>query len=193
MTRRRAVFLDRDGTILELVPYLHRPEEVRLVAGAAEALRRLGERGWERILTTNQSGVARGWFAMEDVEAVHARMLDLLRAEGADLEGIEICPHHPDHGGPCACRKPAPGMILRAAERHGIDLTRSWSVGDRMEDLAAGVAVGASGILVLTGYGREQARDPSPAVWRNVRYVAWDLPAAVAFVLGQEEDGRPRP
>jgi D-glycero-D-manno-heptose 1,7-bisphosphate phosphatase len=180
---RPAVFLDRDGTLLSLVPYLHRPAEVRLVAGAAQALRRLGEAGYARILVTNQSGVARGWFSLDDVAAVHARMRDLLRGEGADLEGIEICPHHPDHGGGCSCRKPAAGMLLRAADALGIDLRRSWMIGDRMEDLAAGAAAGAPGILVLSGYGLEQARTASPDAWRGVRYVAWDLPAAAAFLL----------
>ncbi len=189
MSDRKAVFLDRDGTVLDLVPYLHDPEQVRLVPGAAEALRALGEAGWMRILVTNQSGIARGLFGIEDVERVHERMLDLLRAEGADLEAIEICPHHPDFTGPCACRKPASGMLERAAERLQIGRSGSWVVGDRIEDIISGRPLGCGGILVLTGYGRDEARTIAPGDLRPVRYVAWDLPAAAAFILGTERPG----
>ena len=190
MNGGRGVFLDRDGTILELVPYLHDPDQVRLLPGAAESLRRLGEAGWARVLVTNQSGVARGYYPIGDVERVHARLLALLRSEGADLEAIEICPHHPEHSGACRCRKPAPGMLEAAAVRIGIDTRRSWTVGDRMEDLEAGSPLGCRGILVLTGYGREQARGGLPSVWVNVDYVAWDLPAAVAHILGAPDSRR---
>jgi D-glycero-D-manno-heptose 1,7-bisphosphate phosphatase len=189
MSERKALFLDRDGTVLDLVPYLHDPEQVRLVPGAAEALRVLGEAGWTRILVTNQSGIARGLFTIEDVERVHERMLSLLRAEGADLEAIEICPHHPDHTGPCACRKPQAGMLERAAERLRIGRSESWVVGDRIEDIMAGQTLGCGGILVLTGYGRDEARTIAPANMSSVRYVAWDLPAAAAFILGTERPG----
>ncbi len=183
MRPRGAVFLDRDGTILDLVPYLHRPDEVRLIAGAAQALRRLGEAGWLRVLVTNQSGIARGYYSLDDLERVHERMQELLREEGADLDAIEVCPHHPDHTGPCSCRKPASGMLERAAGRLSIDLARSWVIGDRMEDLRAGSPLGIPGVLVLTGYGKEEARTTPPAALRIARYIAWDLPAAAAFLL----------
>jgi D-glycero-D-manno-heptose 1,7-bisphosphate phosphatase len=189
---RRAIFIDRDGTLLELVPYLHRPEEVRLVKGAAEALRLLGEQGWLRILVTNQSGIARGLFGIEDVERVHERMLGLLRADGGDLEGIEICPHHPDYTGPCSCRKPAPGMLVRAAERFDIDLTRSWVIGDRWEDLEAGDVLGARGVLVMTGYGQKEAVGGSSRSWRRHPHTADDFPGACRIVLrgdGEDEAG----
>lgn len=189
MNERKAVFLDRDGTLLELVPYLHDPEQVRLVPGAAEALRSLGEAGWLRILVTNQSGIARGLFTAEDVERVHERMLELLRGEGADLEWIEVCPHHPDFTGPCACRKPASGMLERAAEQLRIGRAGSWVIGDRMEDILAGQPLECGGVLVLTGYGRDEARAIAPASLAPVRYVAWDLPAAAAFILGSERPG----
>jgi D-glycero-D-manno-heptose 1,7-bisphosphate phosphatase len=153
----KAVFIDRDGTLLELVPYLHRPEEVRLTSGAAQALRRLGDAGWLRVVVTNQSGVARGLFSIDEVEAVHTRMLELIRAEGGDVDAVEICPHHPDYTGVCSCRKPASGMLQCAADRFDIDLARSWIIGDRLDDLEAGLAVGARGILVMTGYGRDEA------------------------------------
>jgi D-glycero-D-manno-heptose 1,7-bisphosphate phosphatase len=100
---------------------------------------------------------------------------------------IEVCPHHPEHGPACSCRKPLPGMLARAGERHRLDLSRSWTIGDRIEDVEAGASLGVPGILVLTGYGREQARAASNDRWKGVRYVAWDLPAAAAFVLEMPE------
>lgn len=183
MSAARAVFLDRDGTLLDLVPYLHDPEQVRLVPGSAEALRRLAENGYARVVITNQSGVARGYFTLSDVQFVHEKMRELLQAEGADVEAIEVCPHHPDHTGPCPCRKPLPGLITGAAERLGLDLSRSWVVGDRIEDALAGRAAGCRTVLVLTGYGREESRKHPPHVLKAVDYVAWDLPAAVAYIL----------
>ncbi len=182
MGTTRAVFLDRDGTILELVEYLHDPDRVRLIPGVAAALRRIGEAGWLRVVCTNQSGIARGWFTRDAVDAVHERMLDLLRAEGADIDRIEVCPHHPDFGSPCTCRKPAGGMLERAAEALGIHTSRSWIIGDRIEDLQAGRVVGARGILVLSGYGRDQILTASPEFWRNIRFVARDLPAAASLL-----------
>ena len=188
---RRGVFLDRDGTLIGLVPYLHDPAEVRLIPGAAAALRRVGDAGWARIVVTNQSGIARGYYGPDAVQRVHARMIELLRAEGADLEAIEVCPHHPEHGSPCDCRKPAPGMLVRAAARLQIDLRESWVIGDRWEDIAAGRTLGCRGILVMTGYGREQlASDADPPLAANPALraeteVAEDLVAALDRVLGR--------
>jgi D-glycero-D-manno-heptose 1,7-bisphosphate phosphatase len=181
--KRRAVFLDRDGTILQQIAYLHQPELVRLVPGAAGALRRLEAQGWLRILVTNQSGVARGMFSLEDVAAVNDRMRNLLQAGGADLEGIEICPHHPDYTGPCDCRKPASGLVRRAAKRYGIDLACSWMIGDRLDDLAAGRVLGLRTILVRTGYGREEERAATPEQLAEITRVVDDLPAACDFLL----------
>ncbi len=188
---QKAVFLDRDGTLIDLVPYLHDPAEVRLVPGAAAALRRLGAAGWARVLVTNQSGVARGYYTLEEVERVHARMRELLRAEGADLEAIEICPHHPEHGSPCDCRKPAPGMLTRAGARLGIDPRRSWVIGDRWEDIAAGAPLGCRGILVMTGYGREQLAEGGDHALAAQTEVASDLAAAVDRILVLEAAGSP--
>lgn len=182
---RRAVFLDRDGTLLELVAYLHRPEQVRLVAGAAAALARLQAEKWLRIVVTNQSGVARGMFTLDDVASVNERMLDLLRAGGADLDAIEVCPHHPDHTGPCDCRKPAPGMLARASRRFGIDPAGSWMIGDRLDDLDAGRVLGVRTILVRTGYGREEELHAGSGRLTAITQVVDDLPAACDYLLSQ--------
>jgi lipopolysaccharide heptosyltransferase II len=160
---RPAVFLDRDGTLIELVPYLRRPEDVRLVEGAVDALRDLAAAGFALVLVTNQSVVARGEASLEDVARVHARIEELLEAGGVRLDRIESCPHHPDFGGTCSCRKPEPGMLLRAAHGLGLDLTRSWMLGDNESDLEAAARAGVRFGLLRTGYGREvEARASGP-------------------------------
>jgi len=184
---RTGVFLDRDGTVLELVEYLHEPEQVALTEGAAEAIRKLNGSDHLVFLVTNQSGVARGMFTPEDVDAVHLRMDELLSGAGAHIDDIYICPHHPTEGdGPftreCDCRKPAPGLILEAAREYGLTLEHSYLVGDNSSDMAAGKAAGVTTILVRTGYGREvEGRltgDEAPD------HVVDDLSAAVKLILG---------
>jgi len=164
-----AVFLDRDGTICEEVGYLRSPEQVRLIPGAGEAIRKLNEAGIKAVMVTNQSGIARGFFSEERLEEIHRELLRQLWVEGARVDGIYVCPHHPTEGkGPyarsCECRKPASGLILRAASDLGIDLKRSYCVGDRWADLECGRRVGTKGVLVLTGYGNEEkaAIGPNP-------------------------------
>lgn len=191
---RRAVFLDRDGTLIDALGYLGDPEGVRLLPGAARAVRRLNEAGWLAVLVTNQSGVARGLFGEDDVRAVHARLAALLAAEGARLDLVLHCPHHPEHGERtrCACRKPAPGLLLAAAERLGLDLGASWTIGDSERDLEAGRRAGlAGGILVTTGKGAE-ALEALPAARRETLAVAGDLPAAVELVLAAERAAQGR-
>lgn len=180
MTRRWGVFLDRDGTLLRLVSYLHDPDRVRLYSGVGPALRALREAGARLVVVTNQSGVARGYFSEADVLAVHRRMNRLLRKEGVRLDAIEVCPHHPDFGRGCTCRKPAPGMLRRAARRLGIDLKRSWTIGDSPGDLRAGRAAGTRVGLVLTGYGRDTAATGGR---RESDLVAVTLPALVRKIL----------
>ncbi|MEW6335106.1 MAG: HAD family hydrolase [Thermodesulfobacteriota bacterium] len=160
--RQAAVFLDRDGTINEEVGYLDRPERLKLIPGAAEAIRLINGSGMQAVVVTNQSGVARGLFDEVVVEAVHARLRELLRQEGGFLDGIYFCPHHPTEGrGPylqsCDCRKPSPGLLIRAAAELGLDTARSYMVGDTLKDMEAGIRVGARGVLVRTGYGAESA------------------------------------
>lgn len=189
LNARPAVFLDRDGTLIEERHYLADPGGVRLVPGAAGAVRALNEAGWLVVLTTNQAGVARGLFPESAVHAVHARVGALLAREGAWLDGIEFCPHHPDLGPPCDCRKPAPGMARRAAGRLPIDLAASWAVGDKRIDVAFGCAAGGRGHLVLTGYGPSEraeveARHPDAPI-------SQDLAGAVYLILGGTGPRRP--
>jgi D-glycero-D-manno-heptose 1,7-bisphosphate phosphatase len=147
--RRPAVFLDRDGTVLELVDYLDDPALVRLIPGAAEAVRRLRESGFACVVVSNQSGVGRGMFGIEAVHAVHDEMARLLALEGAALDAVYFCPALP---GDDPERKPNPGMLLRAAREHALDVAASWMVGDHPDDLLAGRRAGCRGsILVRTG------------------------------------------
>jgi D-glycero-D-manno-heptose 1,7-bisphosphate phosphatase len=157
-TRRPALFLDRDGVVVEEVHFLHRPEDVRLVPSAAEVMAEARRQGIPVVLTTNQSGIARGLFGWEAFAATQSRLETLLAGERAAFDMVLACPFHPDGHPPYRrehpCRKPQPGMLLRAAERLGLDLARSWVVGDRARDLEAGRAAGcAGGLHVLTGYG----------------------------------------
>jgi D-glycero-D-manno-heptose 1,7-bisphosphate phosphatase len=185
---RRAVFLDRDGTLIDELGYLGDPDGVRLFPGAARAVRKLNEAGWATVVVTNQSGVARGLFTREDVDAVHARLAELLAAEGARLDLVLYCPHHPEHGGGelgvrCDCRKPEPGLLLQAARRLGLDLRASWTIGDSQRDLEAGRRAELAGaVLVVTGKGAATLAGLSAEQRAGLR-VADDLEAAVEIVL----------
>jgi D-glycero-D-manno-heptose 1,7-bisphosphate phosphatase len=163
-----AVFLDRDGTINEEVGYLDHLGKLRLVPGAAEAIRLINESGMKAVVVTNQSGVARGIFDEGFVDKVHARLREMLREGRASLDGFYFCPHHPTEGRgrylqSCDCRKPAPGLLLRAAEELSLDPERSYAIGDTLRDIEAASRIGARGILVRTGYGAEVADALGPA------------------------------
>jgi D-glycero-D-manno-heptose 1,7-bisphosphate phosphatase len=152
---RPAVFVDRDGTIVHDRNHLGDPDGLELLPGAAEGLRLLRESGAALVVVTNQSGVARGFFGLSDVERVNERLRELLAAEGVELDGIYVCPHGPDDD--CPCRKPRPGLILQAARELGLDLARSFMIGDTGADVEAGAAVGAVTISVraeVAGAGR---------------------------------------
>lgn len=176
---RPAVFLDRDGTIIEDADYLADPDGVRLVPGAVDALRRLREAGYLLVVVTNQSGIARGLYTEADYHAVAARLDGILEEEGVPVDAVKHCPHHPDETGPCACRKPAAGMYLEAAAELGIDPVRSWYVGDKVTDVLPARELGGRGILVRTGYGAEQESE----VPRGVAVVD-DVGAAADLVTG---------
>lgn len=178
-----AVFLDRDGTINDEVEYLHEPDELRLIPGAAQAIRLLNQAAVPVVLVTNQAGIGRGYYSDTAMCALHRELAARLAVGGAYLDAIYYCPHRPDDE--CDCRKPRPGMLLRAAAEHGIDLRRSFVIGDKISDLEAGRRAGSHTILVLTGYGREG--------WRAVQegdfqpdHVGQDLLAAVYWILARK-------
>jgi len=154
---RPAVFIDRDGTVITERCYLADPAAVELLPGAAAALRRLHETGYALVMVTNQSGIARGYFSPTEFHAVQARVHELLAAEGVVLDGVYFCPHHPDFGPPCDCRKPNLGLFRRAAADLGLDLATSAYVGDRLSDVQPATALGGQAFLVRTGYGAELA------------------------------------
>jgi D-glycero-D-manno-heptose 1,7-bisphosphate phosphatase len=160
---KKAVFLDRDGTINIEKEYLFRSEDFEFTPGAVEAIRLLNEAGYLVIVVTNQSGVARGFYGEEDVVNLHHYVDTLLRAEGARVDAWYYCPHHTAGRAPynrgCDCRKPLPGMLWMAAQKYAIDLSSSWMVGDKMADIEAGLSAGCKLILVLTGYGVETSEE----------------------------------
>jgi len=189
---RRAIFMDRDGTVCEEVGYLDRIDRLRLIDGSAEAIRLANEAGFQAVLVTNQSGVARGLMTEELVGETHDRLRELLADQGARLDGIYYCPHHPEIGPSryrkaCDCRKPEPGMLLRARDEMGIDLDRSYVVGDSIRDVGTAERVGATGVLVLTGHGRGQLEHQPDASTVRPDHVAEDLLDAVCWILAREE------
>jgi D-glycero-D-manno-heptose 1,7-bisphosphate phosphatase len=146
----RAIFLDRDGTLIEDVHYIARPDEVRLLPGVAVALRALREHGWRLVVVTNQSGIARGVLTEDDYARIRDRLDALLAAEGAGLDASYHCPHLPEITGPCDCRKPGVALYERAAAEHDLDLARSVYAGDRWRDIAAAERFGGRGFLVVS-------------------------------------------
>ena len=190
---RAAIFLDRDGTICEEVGYVNHLSRSRLLPNSGEAIRLINQAGLMAIVTTNQSGVARGYFSRDLVEAVHAQLRASVARAGARLDDIYYCPHHPTEGPPpwradCDCRKPKPGMILRAAREHDIDLSRSYIVGDSVADIEAGGAAGVVGVLVKTGYGRGLLENQPHRFRTHPAHAAEDLLEAVRWILAR---GRP--
>jgi D-glycero-D-manno-heptose 1,7-bisphosphate phosphatase len=149
-----AVFFDRDGTINEEAGYLSNPEDLSLIKGAAEAVKRLNTLGIKVIVISNQSGVGRGYFSEEDLARVNRRLTELLSYSGARIDAIYYCPHHPEDN--CECRKPRPGLLKKAAMEHSVDLGRSYVVGDKNSDVELAGNAGAKGILVKTGFGTSQ-------------------------------------
>ena len=169
---RPAVFLDRDGTLIEDPGYLRAPEQVRLLPGAAAAVRAVNEAGRLAVVVTNQSGIARGLLTGADYAATAARLAALLAAEGARLDGQYHCPHLPELSGPCDCRKPGTLLYRRAASDLGIDFAQSWWIGDAPRDVLPAAALGGAGAVLV---GRDS---PPPGV-----HGAASLAAAVALAL----------
>jgi D-glycero-D-manno-heptose 1,7-bisphosphate phosphatase len=180
----RAVFLDKDGTLVEDVPYNVDPARVRLASGALDCLRALDRAGYRLFVVSNQSGVARGYFDEPAVRAVERRLRELLRDGGVELDGFYYCPHHPAgaearYATACDCRKPAPGMITRALAEHSIDPRQSWMVGDILDDVEAGRRAGCRTVLVDNGHETEWQRTPD----REPDYVAADLREAGELIV----------
>jgi D-glycero-D-manno-heptose 1,7-bisphosphate phosphatase len=181
-----AVFLDRDGTLIEEVGYLDRPERVELYPYAADAIRALNRAGLRIVVITNQSGIARGFFTEAVVQAVHDHIAQLLAAAGARIDAYYYCPHHPDgkvteYARACDCRKPGAALVERAARELDVDPRRSFTVGDRWLDIGLARAVGARGVLVRTGYGRSEESNPPPGLAADA--VVDNLVAAASWIL----------
>lgn len=185
---RPAVFLDRDGTLLVEGHYLDDPDGVVLVPGALDALRSLRRAGYALVVVTNQSGIARGLYTLNDYHAVAARLDAILAEAGVPVDATLYCPHHPDEAPPCGCRKPATGMHLRAAGDLGLDPETSWYVGDKVTDVLPALELRGRGVLVRTGHGRGQERWAPPGV-----VVVDDLAAAAALVVASGSRGRIAP
>jgi histidinol-phosphate phosphatase family protein len=195
----RAIFLDRDGTINEEVGFLDNLEKLRLLPGAARAIRMINESGFKAIVVTNQGGVGRGIFDEELVAAAHRRLQEMLGEQGAWIDAFFYCPHHPTEGRgiylkDCPCRKPAPGMLLRAKNELMIELEDSWIIGDTLKDIEAGAMAGVRGVLVKTGYGSETAAQladrPLQAgngiLYRPMMIVA-DIEEAIRWIIVNQE------
>ena len=179
---KKAFFLDRDGVLNVEIGYLHEAEKTVLLPTVAEAVKLIHAAGFMALVVTNQSGVAKKMYPVENIMEVNARLQRLLMAYGPDalIDGWYFCPHDPEITGECDCRKPKPGMLLRAAADFNIDLSSSFMIGDRMSDINAGVNAGcAAECLVLTGYG---VNEEQKAVDAGIQTAA-DLPAAVKQLL----------
>jgi D-glycero-D-manno-heptose 1,7-bisphosphate phosphatase len=182
---RTAIFLDRDGTINEEVHYLSHPDQLRLISGAAEAIKQLRAAGYLIVVITNQSGLTRKYFTQETLDEIHARLRSELARHDAWLDGIYYCPHHPDDG--CDCRKPGSRLFQQAADDHDIDLTPSVMIGDKDTDVLAARNLNMRGILVRTGFGASQL--DAVMGWNDFQpsYIADDLLDAANWLLAAHQ------
>ncbi|MFN2489999.1 MAG: D-glycero-alpha-D-manno-heptose-1,7-bisphosphate 7-phosphatase [Actinomycetota bacterium] len=188
--RRRAVFVDKDGTLVPDLPYNIDPDRITLMDGAPEALYALQAAGFLVIVVSNQSGVARGLFTEADLQPVERRLRALLARHGVRLDDFVYCPHHPlgvveGYALSCSCRKPQPGLIRRAGFRHGIDPARSWMIGDILDDVEAGARAGCRTVLVDAGNETEWRRAPL----RTPEVVVADMRAAARAILASQPAG----
>ena len=187
---KRAVFLDRDGTINEDAGHITDPARFKLIPGATDAIRRLKDAGYFLVLATNQAGVARGLMTEPQLLRVMDAFEDLLRIKGVRLDAIRYCPHHAEEGTgfykqDCDCRKPGPGQLLSAAAEHDIDLGSSFMVGDHWSDVEAGLAAGCRSVLLLTGHGTHEFEKLGEEQKGQVDCVAKDLSEGVGWILAQ--------
>jgi D-glycero-D-manno-heptose 1,7-bisphosphate phosphatase len=185
---RPAIFMDRDGTLSHEVGYVNHLSRFRLYPWSVDAVRLVNRAGYRAVVVTNQAGVARGYYPESLVHEVHATLCNAMDGGGAHLDGVFVCLHHPTVGEPpyrqdCDCRKPRPGLIRRAAAELGIDVARSWVIGDRHGDLQLAWNVGAKGALVTSGYGRGELEHHGPRWSRPPDLVAPHLLEAVERIL----------
>lgn len=183
--KKRAVFLDRDGVLIHEVDYLSDPRKLKLIDGAAQAVARLRCAGYKVIVVSNQSGVARGMFSLDRLQQVHRRLRAELKAQGARLDGLYFCPHHPEaplarYRRNCLCRKPFPGMLRQAVRRFKLSIAHCYMVGDSTVDLEAALRAGCRPLLVRTGKGGRDGVHPV-----RPEKVFADLPAAAAWILSR--------
>jgi D,D-heptose 1,7-bisphosphate phosphatase len=193
MKRNIAVFLDRDGVINEEVGYLDNLDKLKIIPGAYEAIKLINKSGMKAVVITNQAGVAKGLFTEDFVRETNYHLQKILREQEAYINNFYYCPHHPTEGEEpyrriCDCRKPAPGMLVQAARDLNIDLTKSYLVGDRFNDMEAATKAGVKGILVKTGYASELLQDDGPDKAKPENkpdFIAADILDAVRWILDQ--------
>lgn len=191
MKKNTAIFLDRDGVINEEVGYLDSLAKLKVIPSAYEAIRLINESGMKAIVVSNQAGVAKGLFTEDFVRKTNDCLQTILSQQGAYINNFYYCPHHPTEGTEpyrriCDCRKPAPGMLLRAAQDLNIDLKKSYLVGDRFRDMEAAKKAEVKGILVKTGYGNELLQDDGPDKSTSESkpdFIAADILEAVKWIL----------
>ena len=177
--RNKAIFLDRDGVINVEVGYLSNPDDFEFIEGTIEALKILNQKGFLLIVITNQAGIARGYYNEEILTNIHNKMNSILKENGVILDDVYYCPHHPEFTGSCDCRKPNPGLILKAKDKYDIDLNNSYMVGDTLNDIQTGVKAKCKTVLVLTGYGKEEQKKISPItpdlIFKNLKEFAKNI------------------
>ncbi len=181
--KRPAIFLDRDGTLIRQVELLHIPSQIKIFSGVISAIKAFNKLGYLVVIVTNQPVVARGIIGLREVDRIHAALVDRLGKKGAKIDAVYYCPHHPQatvkrYRTACKCRKPRPGMVLRAVKEHNIDLKRSFLVGDSTQDVLAANRAKVKMILVKTGHG---GKDP----WQhkgNPDFVVKSLSGAVSII-----------
>jgi len=189
-----AVFLDRDGTIIEEVGYIDSPDKIQVIPGADEAIKSLKDAGFKIIVISNQSGVAYGYFDENTVRLINNRVAENFASGRAIIDAFYFCPHHPDFGNKhyrkdCDCRKPKPGMILQAVEEHKIDLSKSIMIGDKFTDVKTGKDLNIFSILVLTGFGKEEYQKiKSNGLQPTPDLVAEDIHEAALIIKRQLEN-----
>ena len=184
----RAVFLDRDGTINEEMGYINHPDRFIILPQVPEAIRLLKKNNFKVILVSNQAGVAKGYFPIELIEELHQILQEKLLKEDATLDAIYYCPHHPQatvslYRKDCPCRKPKPGLILKAQKKLNLAVNKSYVVGDRFKDIELAHNVGAKGILILTGYGKGELRYIAPNHPLKPHFIAQNLYQAAQWII----------